>query len=702
MTLQVNGEPVTITNFRPNLPDPAPAKDRVAFSRAGSAFGLSLGDDGLHGAARALTQPAIAAQAVRAELLTHEVIGPAMLTIFQSPVYLTELLPLIQPRAGAAPRDVDPPKVTGCVTGDGAPEAMIVIRFKDEAHLAAQLRQTVRQTRAMGRDYAASILTKRVSRPILTHVARIEFDDGSDPFVVTVVRDGITRVVSSWATIYPDVQVDDLGDLMVDALLASKRSRRTEESATAVRARGRDVIQQELRARFVQGTAGNRPTEEAIRIGQALTLPAQMIVSLSNVGAPGVPAGQQFDDAVQALVASVHGEFQPWDQSASDAAAILRALPRAVHDDALDEEVAHIATGYSPLEKMPEAFGETTPVTPLWRAVYLVAWLCNPAEFSGIKKHLRDLLGVSQIRRNAYISHLMTLIDLPWRNTKHHTQQQARRAWNNGGPIPHDLVDTTWDPVPTTDFTTLVPKALTGDDNARNTLRVAGGIALVTDKLLMSNTGSALASDEVPFRADVNDIVADLGRNDNEAGLWLLARAANAFRADQKAINSFTPKELLRNPGFRANTYVVPRIDPVDSTALAIDNTGQPERLTTYEVVHVSNPERSAEEREKRKPTAKPRAGKETDTAKAVRLRGNINTAIHTALNDIKALRGLANINGAVNPVLGDHAAWTALSSAVQEIQGLVFMSKPPERSPFCIEPDGLEDEETDANEEQA
>jgi hypothetical protein len=100
--------------------------------------------------------------------------------------------------------------------------------------------------------------------------------------------------------------------------------------------------------------------------------------------------------------------------------------------------VARLATGFHPTEKVPEIFGPDVPKTALWRAVYVVAWLCSPVEFDGIKRHLRDLLGVSRIENRTYVGHLMTLVDLPWRHAKAHTRQQALRAWKNGGPIPHE------------------------------------------------------------------------------------------------------------------------------------------------------------------------------------------------------------------------------------------------------------------------
>ena len=47
------------------------------------------------------------------------------------------------------------------------------------------------------------------------HIVEIEFGDGSPSFRVLTVRDGITRVVSSWAAIYPAASPAELADLMV-------------------------------------------------------------------------------------------------------------------------------------------------------------------------------------------------------------------------------------------------------------------------------------------------------------------------------------------------------------------------------------------------------------------------------------------------------------------------------------------------------
>lgn len=695
--LEVDGEQVTIINFSASLPDSPSADDRVALARAGRRARLALDDDGLHAVARAIADPAAAARAVEHDLLATEVTGPARLMVVQQRAFLTELFPLIQPRAGAAPRTVDPPRVDGDVTGEGGdavPQAMTVVRFRDEQHLVDHIAQTVRQTLQMGKDYATSILTKRVARPVLAHVVRVEFDEG-EPIHIVVVRDGITRVVSSWRTLYPALSGDELAERIASELLASKRSRRANDTETARRARGRDEKQKRWRALFAEGMATGAPTEDALRIGQALILPVQMIVSFGVEGRPTVPVAQQFDDAVQSLVASVHGEFQPWESSASDAAAIQRALPRAVHDGDLGEDVAKLAAGELPVSAVPDVFDAKAPATALWRAVYLVAGLCNPSEFEAIKRHLRELLGLKQIARKTYVGHMMTLVDLPWRLAKQHTRLQARRAWNNGGPVPHHLLGTTWDPVPTDDFTSLVPAAVDGDDNARATLQVAGGIALVADKLLLSNTGSALAAGEVPFRANVNDVVTGLG--DTEAGLWLLARAANAFQADQAAINSFTPQELLKNPGI--GKYAVPVVDSENPRRCAVDNAGQSKRLTPYDVVAFSDPVRARESEEAKANAKKASTKTESSRQKAMRLRGELTAALAAARSALQLLVQTGDGDAGVRPVLGDRETWESLVDATQELNGTLYGLKPTPviDSDDEDDEDGFDDAEEDA-----
>ncbi|MEV0290993.1 hypothetical protein AB0H36_43275 [Kribbella sp. NPDC050820] len=715
ITLDIGGdEPLVVTNFVSTLEAPTFAKDRNGLVKAGLASPASgLDADGLHAVARAVTSPAAGAVLLKNNLATSEVVGANGLNMLPNRVWLTEVFPVLQPRALGSASDVRPPQVKGLLAEDGTAEPVTVMTFDDHDHLSATMKETVRQTLTMGRDYGPSILAKRVSRPILTHVARLEFTDGSEPFLVLTGRDGITRAVRSWANLLPaDATHDEIATHIADNLLASKAGSAGRNDATANQARGREAYQKSLRAEFAEGMADGKPNEKAIRIGQTFTLPAQVIVGITEHGTSPVAPEERFDDAVQAMIASVHSEFQPWHTAASDASVIHRALPRAVHDKALDPEVADLATGRLTVADVPTVFGDPDiPATALWRAVYLICWLCAPTEFNGIKKHLRALLGRASVRNRAYVMHLLTLIDLPWRAAKSHTEKQTFRAWRNGGPIPTEILGVDWNPVPTTDFTELVPIALDDDDedqtNARYTLQVAGGLALITDKLLMANVGSAVDVESVPFRSDVDDVISGLG--DTEYGLWLLAHAANAFQADKYATSAYTKRELNSNPALVKGAYRVPMPSADDPSTVVTDNTGQPRPLTPWIVVEASDPARAArakadEEAEaEAKKKAKPKG---TAAERAADLRKRINGALADSVEALTLVTDIAQKNPAVGPPLGTYAEWTTMNTTAQQISVLIFSNPSPQQAMAVGQADDTVDEETDdddlENEEQA
>jgi hypothetical protein len=605
------------------------------------------------------------------------VIGPVNIAMLPAQVLLTELLPLMQPRAGGHSYDVAPPRIAGVMAEDGSPTPVLRVTFRNEAHLRSFVKETVVQTRTLGQDYSTSILAKRVSRPIIAHVVEIAFSDGSAPFRVLTVRDGITRVVSSWATIYPGLSPAELADQMVKDLLSKGTSRAADVTETIERARGRESVATTLRSRFAAGTIGEAPTEDAVRIGQAFTLPATIAVSMDVFGTSPVAPSQQFEETIQAVIASIHGEFRPWDVSATQAAAIQRALARSVHSGDFDDDVADLALGVLGEDDLPALFEDKRiPKTSLWRAVYLLSWFTLPYEFDAIKRDLRAVTGAGAIRNKAYVAHLSTLIDAPWRAHKAHTLSQARRAWQNGGPVPDALLGHDWTPVPTKDFTTLVPKAVKGDVNARATLQVAGGVALIADKLLLSNTGSAVESDTVPFRADVDIVISGLGNS--ERGLYLLAHAANSFDPSRKALNSFTPKELLAlSEDQRADAYSVFKPDPENPAEFEVDKTGQPVLLSQYDIVYTSNPARADtairdRDRERRK-----RQGKETDSEKAGRLRSEFAENLEHALKDARMLVALANSNGAVGHAFGAAQEWRSLNKTFRDLQKVWLRNEP-------------------------
>jgi hypothetical protein len=172
------------------------------------------------------------------------------------------------------------------------------------------------------------------------------------------VRDGVSRVISAWKVIHPKSDSFEFPDLVVSHVLASSWVR--DGNAATSRAKGRAEARQALRVEAVRGMAGGAPNETAIRVTQAFTVPAKIVV-----GSPA--AVEDFEETMRALVAVSNGEFRPWGAATRDGDVIERALRRAVHDGQLGEHVQQVATGASP----------GAAPTPLWRSVLLLAELMS-------------------------------------------------------------------------------------------------------------------------------------------------------------------------------------------------------------------------------------------------------------------------------------------------------------------------------------
>jgi|GEM_PF-5957561 len=701
LTLEISHttDPLIIMNFEPQLPTPSTARERLGLVRVGLSK-TDLDEEAWHAISRSFTDLGTATALVRGGLFLQEVAESATLLSVPGHIYLHEVFPVIQPRTAASAGVVAPPEVSGLLSDSGQPMAALAMKFRDRAHFAAYMRQTIIETRVEGRAYDESILSRRVSRPVLVHAARIDFAADDESIWVLVVRDGITRTVSSWAArLGGSPTPEEVADYAVEQLLATRPARAGKaSSATQDHARGREQGALSARAAFMAGTTGTSPNEQAIRIGQTFTLPAHICVGVVPGSSTPLPPSEVFDDAQRSVVSSIHIDFKGWDEAAGQAEVIDRALRRVVHRGALSPEVVALATGALGVEATPAVFGDPDiPAEPLWRSTYLIAALTAPDAVTAIKAEMRSLLGLRRIQNKRYVGHLAPVVDRSWRLEKAKTLPMARRAWSQNGPVPTQVLGSAWRPVPTDDFTKLVPMALEGDDNAKFTLMVAGGTALVTDKLISSNVGSALASGRVPFRADPAEVVGGLGNS--EAGLWLLARAANAFDAHRAALNSFTEIELAQGEG--KGSYVVPRLDPEDPSRIKTDNAGAPEPITEGEIVRISDPVRAAaadESRAKRRPrvaTPKP-----TPSQQAVALRLTVHSRLSEADDALKALLALqTQITG--HPI-GSHEVWEDLYRIVSGLQAAVYTNEPKPEShrpyaPDDDEADGGEAEEGDA-----
>ncbi|RSS66783.1 hypothetical protein [Streptomyces sp. WAC06614] len=687
ITFLYGEEEFTVSGFENDLPELSSVTDRGSLVKAGlNSPGATLDVDSWHAVARAVVAPDSAAAQLRAQkgllsALIEEHVEGATLRSLHTRAWLTELFPGLQPRTGQEALPVDDPVVLGDLGHDGEPLACVVYTYRDIAHLRAHLRQTITETRrANPNPYDQSILARRITRAVIAHPARLEFEDGTEPVDILVVRDGITRLTSAWALLTGEESPtpDQIARTAGDLLLAEKPQRRGAEKPRSQRmALGRRDALAELRAEFYQGLGGGQPADRSVRLGQTLVVPAQITVGLRRHGTTTLPAEEVFDDAVRSILASLHVEFKAWESAAQNVEVGSRAL-RRVHlngqsETRLLEGVVALALGRRRPEELPEVFGDRRiPGTPLWRAVYLVHHLTRDDVFREVKRHAKDIKGTRQMKTAGYAELLGPIIDLPWRGAKSASLKQARNAWANGGVLTKAVLGH-WTPIPCDDFTHLVPAAHEGDTDARQTLTVAGGTALLADKLITRNVGSAVGN-TVPWRSNVDQVVAGLA--ESHEGLWMLAVAANAFDADRECVNSFSATQLLGKD--KTEMYTIPDVDPEHPDRLRKDQGGVASlALTPWRVVEASDPVRAQALDEE-----KDRASEDTMTVGEVldQKRRDLVVAVEAARQRLDALLDYAKTPEAKQTTLepfGSHPEWKTLDDEVRDLATIIYHHRP-------------------------
>lgn len=607
---------IRVTNISPHLPADSTDSHVAAVTAAGRANPSTWLPDTAWGAiARATTWPEALAVQLRPTqdeptglLMVENVEGATLLSVVTR-VLLSELFPGPQPRTGMEVSEVPDPQVHG-ITHESRPGAIVQYRYENPAHLRNHVWQTIHATLSLN-SYATSILTRSVTRNLITHPVEITFEDGAEPIHVLVVRDGITRLASAWAVLAGHgADPAEVATLATDALLGSASTAGTAagpdlgERLAASRTRWR----QELRQEFHDEMKGTTPGLRGAQIAQSYVVPAQIAVGVEGHEGRVLSPEDIFDDAIRSVLASVHVEFKQWDAAAQNVEVITRALKRIIQqgdprwNTADLQAVYGLAVGRIPVAELPQVFGgdPAPPGTALWRAVYLVSALTQPDLLELLKDQAKAIKGGQRMSMKGFGELLGPIIDLPWRAKKKLVTKQARNAWNNGGVLSNDVTQG-WTPQPTDDFTALIAPAMNGDDDARRTLAVAGGVALIADKLLTRNVGSSLGAKRekggVPFRSDVNKVIEGLSRPTNELGLWTLALAANTFRSDDLPQNSVPRQSLTgRESATSAEPpYVYFKVDLDAPDRIARDANGVPMPLYEWDVVAASAPERAAQ-----------------------------------------------------------------------------------------------------------
>ncbi|MFJ8701376.1 hypothetical protein [Streptomyces ardesiacus] len=606
---------IRVTNISPHLPADSTDSHVAAVTAAGQANPSTWLPDASWGAiARATTRPDALTAQLRptpdepSGLLMVENVEGATLWSVVTRVLLSELFPGPQPRTGMEVSEVPDPQVHG-ITHEGRPSAIVQYRYESLVHLRHHVWQTIHATLSLN-SYATSILTRSVTRNLITHPVEIAFEDGTEPIHVLVVRDGITRLASAWAVLAGHgADPAEVATLATDALLGNASAAGAAagpglgQRLAASRAQWRQAQRQE----FDGEMNGTTPGVRAAQIAQSYVVPAQIAVGIEGHDGRVLSPEDIFDDAIRSVLASVHVEFKQWDAAAQNVEVITRALKRIIqHGDprwntADLQAVYGLAVGRIPVTKLPQVFGgePAPPGTALWRAVYLVSALTQPDLLELLKDQAKAIKGGQRMSMKGFGELLGPIIDLPWRAKKKLVTKQARNAWNNGGVLSTDVTQG-WAPIPTEDFTTLIEPSMNGDDDARRTLAVAGGVALIADKLLTRNVGSSLGARKekggVPFRSDVNKVIEGLSKPTNELGLWTLALAANAFRSNDLPQNSVPKQSLTGKESAESDEppYIYFKVDLDAEDHIAVDADGVPVPLYEWDVVAASDPDRMA------------------------------------------------------------------------------------------------------------
>ncbi|MEW2491781.1 hypothetical protein [Streptomyces sp. NPDC048411] len=619
ITVEWGKQQVEVSTVDHALPDASDVDERNKLVKAGMRSPLvALPEDAWHAVARATVTPETVAlqlresQDSRASLLLEEHVDGATLRSVHGRVWLSELFPAIQPRTGQELLAVDDPQVTG-MAENGKPQAILRYRYESLKHLKRHVQQTI-STTLYRNSYAESILARRVTRALIVHPVIYEFDDGTEPVCALVARDGITRLASAWKVLAgPDSDPEQVAGLAVDTLLAQYQQAANEPAKplTQRMALGRQSRRKLLRDEFIReiGKAGanEQPSLRAVQIAQSHLVPAHITVGAQAHERTSLNAEDLFDDALRSILASVHVEFKPWDTAAQNVEVAGRALKRVLHsgtgsgaaEDGL-HAVYELAVGLRPASDAPQVYGnQSIPSTGLWRAVQLLHTLTRPAVFEELRSRAKEIKGDRRMTDKGYAGLLGPIVDHPWRSSKKSAAQQARNAWSNGGVLFKEVLEDGWAPVVTEDFTTLVEPALKGSRDARLTLALAGGTALIADKLLTRNVGSSVgltrAPGKVPFRGDVHKIVEGLARQGNEIGFRTLALAAQRFEDDRLPRNSGTRQQLglpYDQDTERDGDYQHSVVDLQASDHILLAD-GKPVMLLEWDIVVASDPKRS-------------------------------------------------------------------------------------------------------------
>lgn len=575
-------EPATVraVNVRTEFPKPT-QRQRTALATALGREASDLSEDGCLVVARSVADPVAATNLLKAGGAFERYAGDSALTIFVADVELASLIILDQPRGADTPTAIPAPRVAGELDANGDPLSQMVYEFANWGDLKEHIKHSVDITLKVGQHLDTSILGSQVSKPILATVATIRIvgdpptDQPTQEFDALVAADGNTRTVCSLAAaLGGEFNADELPGAIADRMLRSIPS--GADSLSVAHHKGRAAAHDEALERFYVA-AGDPTNPDLVRFGQTCLIPAEIVIGFRRFGPQLGQRSFEFVDAVRSDVGQQHSLAKAWSVGAVNANVGGQAIARAVAEGVLDEELGAVAEGvesFTPPVTVTPVDGDPKTVSGcdsgLARAVWLVHALTQPKAFDDIKRHIRGLGGHKQVDKTNFARHIASTLWREWAPYKAVSHGNEAAAWRVGGAIPQALMGTNWEALYPVRWADLVPIARDTEDprheNAKATLMVAGGLALIADGQILAASGSTEVGAEGQRyrRSQPPVLITELGTT--EQGLWTLAHAADSFDSTRPASNAFS-----RGSAITAGSYSITFPSSADP-AIAVTN----------------------------------------------------------------------------------------------------------------------------------
>lgn len=503
------------------------------------------------------------------------------LYIIEGEVDFSRLVPLVNPRLGHL-NDNLVRSLQGALTADATQLAQAEIRFADPTEAKHLIGETsVRTLEQKGADYSESILTHEIMTPIEVVLVRVLFDDDTPSVVVPMPFDGISRTVSTQKVALGG-KPGNQGAGLTDKLREEFQRRLGVESAKAVK-RFRSAVQSynaELDRRGV--------TMSVLRTARSLTVPVRLIVGGDFL----TDSPEALPSAIATLQSARHISINPWHDSAEDAMAAHRMVVNLANNHHVGSTLLNLVDNRADREDAVRQFGPDADlvlgehgwVSPLWRAVALIHTLTRTTPFKEGKRFIRSDLGIQRVGKDKFGGILGVLVDLPWRSSKPATLSSARKAWRNFGVLTNEVWDN-WTPI-VAKPEELATRALEGDHDARMTLLVAAGTAVIADGILTRDTGSKADDGRTDYRATPNVLLSNLLNEEH------------GIRQAATIVSHFDPDSQGGDGGDSRETYIYPLVHP--SGQHVIDGTVS-KAVKEGDLFRQADPERAEEEESERR-----------------------------------------------------------------------------------------------------